>query len=271
MVRGMRHCAIVIAALLMLPASAAWAQRVTEVFVPNQRIAEELLPVATAAIGSAGEAILDPHGNSLILIGPREVVDETLGLLRRQDRAAPAVRLRYRSLDLSELASVGLAIHWEVEAGVGVGRLSSASSVRGPGRLYRTKASRDFAGELRIQSGQTGHVGRGRSVPLESRDRFGRGVSGVAQAERGFSARPRVLGNGRIQVEFSSSDATVDDTGQIEFANSTTTLIVDAGETVVIGSLSRASRVKQGQGRSYSSRASEDKRIFLVTLDIESP
>ncbi len=269
MVRSMQRRALLFAVLLALVAADARAQRVTEVFAPAHRLAEELLPVAEAAIGSEGEALLDARRNSLILIGTPDAVAQALSLLRRQDRSVPVVRLRYRSLGLSELAGAGLEIVWEAEVGVGVGRVASTSLARGQGRQYRTKQTRDFAGELRIQSGEVGHVGRGRAVPLEGRDHFGRLVSGVSEAERGFSARPRVLGNGRIQLEFAGTDATVDDGGTVEFSKATTTLVVDPGQTVVIGALAQASRNKQANGRSFSTRADEDKRIFLLTLDIE--
>jgi hypothetical protein len=118
-------------------------------------------------------------------------------------------------------------------------------------------------------------VGRGRSVPLEGRDLQGRFVSGVAEAERGFSATPRLLGNGSIQLEFTSTEALVDDAGRIEFETATTSLVVEPGETVVIGSLASTRRVEQRLGKAYSTRTSgrgntEEKRIFLLTIDVES-
>ena len=277
----MRHFRIVLALLLMLGPSSARAQRVTEVFVPNHRIAEELMPVAQAALGSEGSATLDARSNSVILIGPRGIVDEALALLKRQDRRTPVVLIHYQSIALSELARAGLEIDWEIEVGMGVGRVSvssanasmGSSSAEARGRFYRTGESEAFSGRLRILSGQVGHVGRGRTVPLEGRDLLGRVVLGSATAERGFSASPRVLGNGRIQLEFTNTEATVDDAGRVEFSNATTTLIVDPGETVAIGSLAQSSRVEKKGGKFYSTRistrSSEDKRIFLLTLEVE--
>ncbi len=278
MVPNMRRPGIVFAVVLsLLSASSAGAQRASEIYVPKHRIADELMPLAEAVIGSEGEAILDSRNNSLILIGPRDVVDAALDLLRQQDRRVPMVRLRYQSLSLSDLAESGLEIAWQGGVGIGVGRLSVStadSNATGAfGRLYRTGDRQSFTGELRIQSGREGHVGRGRSVPLEGRDILGRVVAGIATAERGFSARPRVLGDGRIQLEFTNTEATVDDAGRITFSNATTTLVVEPGETVAIGSLVQASRIEHRNGKSYSTRIShrdrEDKRIFLLTVDVE--
>lgn len=278
MVPNMRRLGIVFAVVLsLLSASSAGAQRASEIYVPKHRIADELMPLAEAVIGSEGEAILDSRNNSLILIGPRDVVDAALDLLRQQDRRVPMVRLRYQSLSLSDLAESGLEIAWQGGVGIGVGRLSVStadSNATGAfGRLYRTGDRQSSAGELRIQSGREGHVVRGRSVPLEGRDILGRVFAGIATAERGFSARPRVLGDGRIQLEFTNTEATVDDAGRIAFSNATTTLVVEPGETVAIGSLVQASRIEHRNGKSYSTRISnrdrEDKQIFLLTLDVE--
>ncbi len=211
----------------------------------------------------------------MILIGAKVAVGQTLELLRQQDRPTPSVRFRYQSIALSELAESGLEIKWELGVGMGVGRVSSGLRAGAAGKLYRTGESHSFAGELRIASGQVGHVGRGRSVPLEGRDLLGRTVVGTAEAEHGFSASPVVLGDSRIQLEFTSSEANVDDAGRIEFSNATTTLTVAAGETFAIGSLAQSSKIQQRGGKRYSTRVSskdrEQKRIFLLTADAEKP
>ncbi|MCP5045486.1 MAG: hypothetical protein GY944_31030 [bacterium] len=270
MVDAMTGRTFLLVSILLLVSAQALAERTSEVYRPRHRLAEELLSIAQTALGEEGSAVVDPGRNALVLIGSQQAVAVALTLLERQDRALEIVRIRYRALDLRQLARVGLEIAWEGEVGVGLGRVSRAdASVEG--RLLRTKATQDFAGEVRVESGQEGWVGTGRAVPVSSRDHRGAYVAGVAQAQRGFTARPRVLGDGRIRLEIASRDSRVDDAGRVDFAGTTTTVVASAGETIAIGDLAQASRSQHASGRSWSTRKSSEKRVFLLTLEIESP
>jgi hypothetical protein len=156
MVPDMSQVRIAIALLVILAASSAGGQRTTEIFEPHHRLAEELMPIARAAIGEGGEAILDSRSNSVILIGPGDAVQRALDLLRRQDRGTPVLLLRYQTLTLAQLTRSGLEIEWESGAGLGVGRTQGTGSAKGGGRLYRTGERESFEGQLRIQSGSVG-------------------------------------------------------------------------------------------------------------------
>src|SRR5262249_42676935 len=45
------------------------------VYRPRSRLAEELLPLADAALAGEGRAVVDPGTNSLVLLGPRPALD----------------------------------------------------------------------------------------------------------------------------------------------------------------------------------------------------
>lgn len=98
------------------------------------------------------------------------------------------------------------------------------------GKLYRTERTDDFAGELVVENGRADHIGRGRSVPLVAAGQYGTVAAGVVDAERGFTATPVLLGDGRIQIALSNTGARVDDRGRLDYAGATTTVTVEDGQ-----------------------------------------
>lgn len=258
-------------AILVVFPSSSHAERTTQVYPVQHRMADNLIEIARGLMSGDGQVLLDTAHNALILIGPEARVKETIAVLEIQDQPTPIVGIRYRVLKLESLSRHGLSIAWSDEPGVGVGRVRASDHDALAGRLYRTTEDSEFVGVVQIHSGEEGRIGQGRSVPLPVRDRFDRVVSGAATGERGLIATPTVMGDGRIQLVIASSVSDVDDGGTVEFTKGRTTLAVTPGETIALGSLSSGGVERGRGGKSYSTRVGRSDQIFLLTLEIVIP
>jgi len=261
--------AFLLSLVLASVAVGAGAQSSLRVYRPQHRPAEELAPLARTALGEGGRVSVDPGTNSLVLAGEEAALDEDIALLQRQDRNRRVVRLQYESRDLDELTAAGIHIDWHLGHGrirVGNTRLPEG---RAGARLYRSGDKRSFEGSLRILEGETGTIGRGRQVPVRSRDLFGQATTVFSWAERGFTATPQVLGDGRIQVDIAPIDARVDDRGRTEFTRGATRVLLRPGETVAIGAVARDRDAGTTSGRAISTERGREERILLLTAELE--
>jgi type II secretory pathway component GspD/PulD (secretin) len=265
--------------LLVCAAGIAHAQTV-EVYRAQHRSAEELVPVAATAMAGEGRAVVDRASNSVILSGPRAAVDRALGLLSSIDIRRRTVALRYESTRETELASQGIEVQWSVRSGgVRVGNVRA----RGDGarvdiRLRdrsRTSGSRTV-GQLRIADGETGRISTGVAVPITTRTvergPFGpvvRESTTTVNAETGIEARPRVLGDGRIELALFPFDAQLTPSGAIRGRSADTVIVVEPGETVAIGGLTQSTaRSSTGLGGATRTEQTEDL-LLLVTANLE--
>jgi type II secretory pathway component GspD/PulD (secretin) len=258
-------------ALAVLAAAGARAERAVEVYRVQHRTAEELLPFAQAALAGEGSAAADRGTNSLVLIGPRARVTEALALLGGQDRARPTVVLAYESRTAAELEAAGVRVDWTVDAGgVRIGNVRGAGDrVRiGAGALAR-RTEGGLRGELRVLDGETAHIGTGRAEPVVVRDRFGTGVVSYASAERGFRARPRVLGDGRVRVEIEPENAAVDERGRITATAAATVVEVRSGETVALGGIARRTGERTAGSSGLARERASEEHLLLLTVDVE--
>jgi hypothetical protein len=135
--------------------------------------------------------------------------------------------------------------------------LSSALSREGAG---------GFRGVVRVLDGEVAHLGAGRSVPVRTFESLA-----VVEAERGFVARPRILGDGRVQIEISPSDATVDPAGRTRFVAGDTTVVVSPGETVAIGEIARRAEGRELGTRVLDSQRTRQERVLLLSVEVEGP
>ena len=258
--------------LLCLAATLA-AGSTIEVYKAANRTAEELLPLAETAMAGEGSAALDSGTNSIVLMGPSPVVKQALALLRQQDQKRRTVVLRYQTKRVDELAAEQIRVQWSVGSeGIRVGNAifpEDQSGVRAGGRVVQSHREDQLAGTLRLLDGEVGHIGTGRSVPVHSRGVFTSSTTFVA-AERGFTARPQILAQDRVQVEIAPTDDSVDGRGRVEFTGATTTVIVKPGETVVLGGISRAGDAhRAGSPVITAIGQARDERVLLLTVDVE--
>jgi type II secretory pathway component GspD/PulD (secretin) len=268
-----RGAALALAVLLLSPAAVGAAGDAVEVYRAANRPAAELLPLAEAALAGEGSAALDSGTNSVVLIGPPAAVERTLALLRQQDQRRRTVVLRYESRRAGELAAQQIRVEWSTSsANLRVGNVifpRGRTGARVSGGAIRGRGEDSFAGTVRVLDGEVGQIGTGRSVPVHSRGVYTYQTTFVA-AERGFTARPRILADDRVQVEITPTDDVVDDRGRVEFTGAATTVIVKPGETVALAGISQG-----GEGRAEGSRVisasgtARDERILLLSVDVE--
>jgi hypothetical protein len=260
--------------LLLLAADVVFAERRIEVYRPRHRPATELLPVAQVALADEGVVALDSGSNALVLAGPPAAVERTLELLGLQDRARPVVVLHWTSRSADEIEAAGVRIDWRIEAGdlrVGTPHFPGEEGVR-VGVLSRQEAGTgSFAGTLRLLDGEEGSLGSGEVVPLAVPRRYGADLAAVS-AESGFRARPRVLDNGRVQVEITPEQASLEPGGRVAFTGAATTVTVKPGETLALGEVGgdEATRVR-GVPEAAAAGRSRSERVLLLRVEVERP
>jgi len=263
---------------LLLGAQLALAQTV-EVYTPRGRSANELLPLAEAAIADGGRVVADPGSNRLILAGEPEAVARTRALLESLDVPRRSVVLRYASTTTSSLDAQGIDVRWSVrKGGVRVGNVTrrrgrSQVDIQLDAREERRRSR--VAGQLRIAEGEAGRISTGVAVPVTTRTLergpFGTVVRESTQtvsAETGFEARPRILGDGRIEIALRPFSGELTPEGNVTFREADTVVLVEPGETVAIGGLTRtADRGSAGLSGTDQSERSEEE-LMLLTAEI---
>jgi type II secretory pathway component HofQ len=255
-------------AALLLAASAAAEMLL---YRGKHRPVEELLPIARTLLGDAGRAEVDARTNTLLLVGEARLLSEVEAVLSAQDRAPRMVVLHYGTQRLSDLEAAGARVRWSV-AGDGY-RVGNA---RAPGEGVRIAAAVDaerargtaaLDGTLRVLEGSAGTLYTGAAVPMALATPEGPAAAWVS-AESGFEARPRILGDGRVQLELRPFDARLAGSA-VEHAGAATTLVVAPGEDVVIGGIAtdRAGSTL-GTAGANSGRSADD-RVLVIRVEVE--
>ncbi len=249
------------------------AERRVRVYKVQHRAAEELLPLASAVLGERGNAAVDQHTNALILAGDAAAIAETLEFLTQQDIAPRSVILRYESKSHADLEAAGIHVLWS--AGRGSFRIGNAvfpgaksGAVVAPEHT-KTKAEKHFASTLRVLEGRSGRIATGRSVPVTTSDGFYTSTQWVT-AESGLEARPRVLSDGRIQVELQPFEGHIDAGGSVHFTGAATSVTLKAGETLVIGGLNQGNRERETSAFSGATQAqNSSEQLLLLSAELE--
>jgi len=271
---GVARITALAVSLLLVSLTATWAQqRTIEVYKAANRTAAELLPLAETAMAGEGSAAVDSGTNSIVLMGPPSAVERALALLRQQDQRRRMVVLRYESKRIEELEAAQIRVDWTAGGGsFRVGNVIFPGGRTGAlvtGGAHQSHGESTLAGTLRLLDGEVGRIGSGRSVPVHSGGVFTSSTTFVS-AERGFTARPRILSEDRVQVEITPSDDTVDDHGRVEFTGASTTVIVKPGETVALGGISSSGdQHRRGTRVLAGSERSKDERLLLLSVDVE--
>lgn len=260
------------ALLVALMGVMAFAQeRAVEVHKPRHRPAAELVSIAQLALGEEGTAVADPGTNSLVLIGTRAAVDRAIALVQAQDQPRRTVILHWSARDQAELEAAGIRVEWSARVGsVRVGTIlfpEDRLDVRA--EILRTERERRLEGTLRLLDGETGRIGQGRSVPVTTRDRYGRASTAFVEAEQGFQATVRVLGNGKVRVEIQPSDDRVSSRGFTRFAGASTVVEVVPGDLVLLGSIGEWRDEGQRGSRILSTNQRSEERVMLLRVEVE--
>jgi hypothetical protein len=275
MTRIRRSCSaigILVVTLLCVAPGATHAERATQVYRPKHRLAQELLPVARAALGSEGSAVVDRGTNSLVLIGDASALASALALLEAQDQRQRTIVLRYESRGLSELEAQGYRVEWSVGAGgVRVGNVRLPRGESGARIRLRDQARSErssFSGQLRLVDGGTGRISSGTEVPVTVR-RGRRARTDLVVAESGFDATARVLGDGRVRVALAPFEGELAGRGSVDFTAAQTELELEPGQTVVIGELTRERSDARQEPAARDDVEEREERVLLLTATLE--
>ncbi len=256
-----------LASLAAAPPAAAAA----EVYRARHRTAEQLLPLAETALAGEGSVAVDPGTNALVLVGEPAALARAIALLESQDRALRNVVLRYESRRAEELEAEGIGVAWSVGGGdVRVGNVAR----REPGVDLRVggiagERRGELAGTLRVLEGRSGRISTGSWIPYTVGSRWRRETTWVA-AESGVEVHPRILGDGRVQLELFPFEASPEGGGAIRGASAATTVVVEPGRTVAFGGIARdASGSVRSPVAGAARAAGGEERVLLVTVEVE--
>jgi len=259
----------------LLPATAG-ADRRAAAYKVKYRVAEELLPVAEAALAGTGSVALDRGTNSLVLIGDPGAVTQALELLATQDRRLRTVVLRYDTTHVRDLEALGFDVDWTAEAGdFRIGNLrrprrpGSGSSVDVRVDEAARRLADSFTGTIRATEGSRTQIATGTSVPYTTVGRHGPNTRYVT-ATTGFEADPRILGDGRVQVDLAAFAGRLGRGATVERTHASTLVVLTPGETMAVAGIDRSRRVEEASALSgVGSESHHDEALLLLRADIE--
>jgi type II secretory pathway component GspD/PulD (secretin) len=269
------------AALVLVAAASASARDVVQVYKVQHRTAEELLPLVETALAGEGSAAADRGSNALVLSGSSAAVASALVLLAKLDAPQRNIVLRYESRTARELDAEGIRVAWTVDAGsLRLGNVvlpgdGTRVAIVPDGRSRAGAAT--LAGQLRILDGGSGRISVGTSAPVTTR-RVDDGWRGTVvsesttyfSADSGFEARPRILGDGRIELALRPFEASLQPGGRVSFSNAETRLVLEPGKTTVVGGLLRDTQERRTDAFSGADSArTSDTSLLLITAEIE--
>ena len=262
----LRTVAAVLAALWLLgPAVAAGAA--SRVYKAQHRTAEELLPLAQAAVGGEGHVVIDPNTNSLVILGSERAIAEALALLAQQDQRLRSVVIQYREESVAELDQAGVDVRWS--AGSGPLRIGNVVSPESGVDLRAASSARDERGHrggtLRVLEGQTGRIETGTRIPYPSGG-WRNPTTTFVDAASGFEVRPRILGDGSVRLELRPYGAQPAGDGSIAVQGAETVVVVRPGETVVVGGIRQDVDMRMQGSRGAANRRGTDRQLLLVTV-----
>jgi type II secretory pathway component GspD/PulD (secretin) len=249
---------------------AGTAHAAAEVYKVKHRPAEELLPIAETVLAGEGSVAVDPGTNSLVLVGEPEALARVLALLDGQDRALRNVVLHYASRRARDLESEGIAIAWSVDAGdVRVGNVRRREGADVRVEAVDAAKSDELRGTLRVLEGREGRISTGSLIPFQIGRRWQRDTV-LVEAETGIEVHPRILGDGKVQLDLRPFEATPTAGGVIQGASAETTVVVTPGESVALGGVDTGSQTSARSPVSGAARATESEaRLLLIRVEIE--
>ncbi|MDX1648355.1 MAG: secretin N-terminal domain-containing protein [Myxococcota bacterium] len=259
--------------LLLLGAlgTAEGAHAETEVYRPRHRLAAELQPLAQTALGADGHAVVDPGSNALVMVGTPESLAAARELLAEVDRALRNVEIHYARKTRSELEAEGVRVRWSAEAGpVRIGnavRAEPGAEVRIAGR--EASGRDELSGRLRVLEGQTGRIETGSVVAYETGGRWHRRTE-LLEASSGFQVTPRILADGRVRLALRPYDARPTAEGGLAVHGAETELVLEPGETAVLGGLARDAARRADRDLSGSARSAGREELLLL-VRVETP
>ncbi|MDJ0847905.1 MAG: hypothetical protein QNK04_05890 [Myxococcota bacterium] len=257
--------------VLLCAVTISQADRAMKVYRAEHRAAAELMDGVEVALGEGGSAALDGGTNSIVLSGSSEALKRALAFLEQQDRARRGVMVEAELTTLSGLDAAGYRIEWEAGTArlkIGSRRLDDPRREVNAGRRLRSRRDNEQRSALRILEGDVGRIQFSLSVPVRSRGLVGTTV--FIGADAGLLARPVLLGDGRVQLGLEVFDGRVDLGGRREGFEADTTVVLEPGETVVVGALDRRGASRRSRVfATTKGRTARDEAVVLLRAEVE--
>ncbi len=262
---------LAVALSICLPLQAA-----TEVIQLNNRMGEEVLPVAESVLGGQGR--VTAYGNQLIVNAPDSLIRELRQVVDQLDVAPKRLLISVDTQDSASSTTGGYRVDGSVRAGdvefeTGRGEIGGRDQVR---IIRRSTNSRDGGiQQIQASEGYPALIQVGQSVPLTTQGTDGYGQiyqqTQYRDVLRGFYATATVHGD-RVQISISSSRDRLAQgrSGVVEVQNANTRVSGRVGEWITVGGVDEsASSDQRGTLRRYSTQGSQNlsMRLKVDVLD----
>jgi len=266
-----RIALLAVALSICLPLQAA-----TEVIQLNNRMAEDVLPVAESVLGGQGR--VTAYGNQLIVNAPDALIRELRQVVDQLDVAPKRLLISVDTQDSASSTTGGYRVDGSVRAGdvefeTGRGEIGGRDQVR---IIRRSTNSRDGGiQQIQASEGYPALIQVGQSVPLTTHGSDGYGQiyqqTQYRDVLRGFYATATVHGD-RVQISISSSRDRLAQgrSGVVEVQNADTRVSGRVGEWITVGGIDEsASSDQRGTLRRYSTQGSQNlsMRLKVDVLD----
>ncbi|WP_313286767.1 secretin N-terminal domain-containing protein [Stutzerimonas kunmingensis] len=266
-----RIALLAVALSICLPLQAA-----TEVIQLNNRMAEDVLPVAESVLGGQGR--VTAYGNQLIVNAPDSLIRELRQVVDQLDVAPKRLLISVDTQDSASSATGGYRVDGSVRAGdveleTGRGEIGGRDQVR---IIRRSTNSRDGGiQQIQASEGYPALIQVGQSVPLTTQGTDGYGQiyqqTQYRDVLRGFYATATVHGD-HVQISISSSRDRLAQgrSGVVEVQNADTRVSGRVGEWITVGGVDEsASSDQRATLRRYSTQGSQNlsMRLKVDVLD----
>jgi len=254
-----------VAVSICLPLQAA-----TEVIQLDNRMAEDVIPVAESVLGGQGR--VTAYGSQLIVNAPDALISELRQVIDQLDVEPKRLLISVDTQDSASSSAGGYQVDGSVRSGdvefeIGRGEIGGRDRVR---IIRRSTISRD-GGVQQVQAseGYPALIQVGQSVPLTTQGTDGYGQiyqqTQYRDVLRGFYATATVHGD-RVQVTISSTRDRLAQGrgGVVEVQNADTRVSGRIGEWITIGGVDEsASYEQQGTLRRYSTQVGQILSMLL--------
>lgn len=261
---------LAVALSICLPLQAA-----TEVIQLNNRMGEEVLPVAESVLGGQGR--VTAYGNQLIVNAPDALIRELRQVVDQLDVAPKRLLISVDTQDLANSTAGGYRVDGSARAGDVEFETGRGEGGRDQVRIIRRSTNSRDGGIQQIQAseGYPALIQVGQSVPLTTQGSDGYGQiyqqTQYRDVLRGFYATATVHGD-RVQISISSSRDRLAQgrSGVVEVQNADTRVSGRVGEWITVGGIDEsASSDQRGTLRRYSTQGSQNlsMRLKVDVLD----
>lgn len=256
---------------LCLPLHAA-----TEVIQLNNRMAEDVIPVAESVLGNQGR--VTAYGNQLIANAPDSMISELRRVIDQLDVAPKRLLISVDTQDSASSSAGGYQVDGSVRSGdvefeTGRGEIAGRDRIR---IIRRSTNSRDGGiQQVQASEGYPALIQVGQSVPLTTQGTDGYGQiyqqRQYRDVLRGFYATATVHGD-RVQISISSTRDRLAQgrSGVVEMQKADTRVSGRVGEWITIGGIDESADSEQrGTLRRYSTQGSQNlsMRLKVDVLD----